>query len=277
MSWAANYARTTQDETALGARYFFEPDDTTQIPTVFPTAPEDFGSGQFAVNSGIYSSHNQIDESQRFGRLDFDYEANLAEMLTWTLASGGWYEDATRDVDSSFLESPSVEALSQFAILADTPQALGRTIFAELDRDANGALSVCVHEQRRPSRESRIDIETSDTWDVDRRRSRSNLVIESRNHPSSGDRFARPTRSRPLLLFDRLDTLLSRCGSPPPRTPPRPYPSNRRPVDPSRFVDLPSAAIERLSTARRRVLLSPASGIATGLRRLAVTSGVSQI
>lgn len=290
VSWAANYARTTQDETALGARYFFEPDDTTQIPTVFPTAPEDFGSGQFAVNAGIYSSHNQIDESQRFGRLNFDYEANLAEMLTWTLASGGWYEDATRDVDSSFLESPSVEALSQFAILADTPQVLGRTIFAELDRDANGALSGLRDTSNAASREIAAwslgnKLTLWERLDLLGGLRLEKLVIESRNQPFIGeDRFGAPdTFPTRYLFFDRLDNPARlEVGSPPP--PGTTFNDQILgidvPVDPvTGFVDLTDqAAIESLVNGEiDELLLLPAAGITyRPLDGLAVRAAYSQ-
>ena len=39
LSWATNYAETTQNETSRGLHYFFEPDDVNQAPTKFPTTP----------------------------------------------------------------------------------------------------------------------------------------------------------------------------------------------------------------------------------------------
>ena len=108
LSWAANTARTTQEEESLGARYFFEPDDKSTIPTSFPVSVESLGAGRFYANNGIFPSNNEIDETQSFARMDGDYELDLGSSLRLRLNAGYWYEDATRDVESDFLESPSV-------------------------------------------------------------------------------------------------------------------------------------------------------------------------
>jgi TonB-dependent receptor len=138
-SWAANWAETTQDESSQGLRYFFEPTDTGQIPSGFPTTPQALGAGQFAARSGIFASDNEITEDQGFGRLDLDYEIPFAEWFTLKLTTGGWYENADRDVDSSFLESPTVGGLSQFAILGDTPLELAQSVGEQLDRTTGEA------------------------------------------------------------------------------------------------------------------------------------------
>jgi outer membrane receptor protein involved in Fe transport len=135
-SWAGNYATTTQDEKSQGLRYFFEPADTGQLPTGFPSTPQALGPGDYATNGGIFASRNEISEHQGFGRLDLDYEIPVHEDVVLKLTTGGWYEDASRDVDSSFLESPTVGGASQLQILGPDPLTLGKSIDETLDPDA---------------------------------------------------------------------------------------------------------------------------------------------
>lgn len=141
-SWAGNRAKTTQDEEALGSRYFYEPFDLSTVPTSFPATVEALGPGRYYANNGLYSNTNTIDETQWFGRFDVDYTRALLDPLTLRVASGFWYERAKRDVESTFLESPTVAGTSQFAIPGDTPQDLGNTLFEALDQSAaTGAVS----------------------------------------------------------------------------------------------------------------------------------------
>jgi len=140
-SWAGNKAKTTQSEEALGSRFFYEPFDLTSVPDTFPAAVEELGAGQYYANSGLYTSSNDITENQWFGRFDVDYERELIDELTFRFGSGFWYERAKRDVASSFLESPTVDGRSEFAIEGGgSPQELGRIVFDALDQD-EGALS----------------------------------------------------------------------------------------------------------------------------------------
>jgi len=134
VSWAGNYAKTSQDETSEGFRYFFEPLDPSQLPTSFPVAAEDLVPGQFVVSEGnVFFSENEIDEHQGFGRIDLDYELPIRDWLTLELRAGGWYEDASRNVDSSFLENPFVDGTSQFALIAPTPLELTDLIDERVD------------------------------------------------------------------------------------------------------------------------------------------------
>ena len=139
-AWAANTARTRQKEDFLGARYFYEPTDTTQIPNEFPITLDALGPGKFYVNNGVFSNSNDVEEKQNFGRLDADYEFAPLPALTLRLDSGVWYERATRDVGAIFLESPTVSGNSQFAIAGDTAEELGEVIFDSLDRTEEGEL-----------------------------------------------------------------------------------------------------------------------------------------
>jgi TonB-dependent receptor len=133
VSWAGNYAETTQDETSQGLRYFFEPGDADQAPTQFPVTAEALGLGQFAATTGIFFSHNDISEDQGFGRLDLDYEIPIAEDFTLKLTTGAWYENASRDVDSSFLETPTVGGIEP-VVFGDTPAELAESVGEQLDR-----------------------------------------------------------------------------------------------------------------------------------------------
>ncbi len=224
LGWAANHADTTQDETSYGAQIFFEPDDPLQTaPSVFPVPVGALGPGQFAGNSKILFSSNDIEEQQDFVRLDADYETEVFGALL-TLSTGGWWEQADRDVSSSFLESPTVNnalcsaqpgctgAGSQFAILGDTPQQVGETIYDFLVRTPDGGLG-----QRATSNASSREIQA---WHVGLKATvleeRLDLLggfrlekisIESNNEPFIGElRFGAPeifpTR---YLFFDRLD------------------------------------------------------------------------
>jgi outer membrane receptor protein involved in Fe transport len=234
VSWAGNYAETTQDETSHGLRYFYEPDDTAQIPTRFPTTPEALGPGQYAANAGIFSSHNEISEDQGFGRLDLDYEIPVFDALTLKLTTGGWYENASRDVDSSFLESPTVGGISQFAILGDTPLELADNVGEQLDHLAGevegeqGGLSGL----RDTSNESSREIEA---WHLGSKATLyeqvdllagfrlESIFIESLNDPFTGELALDgspaifPTK---YLFFDRLDNPARNevSAAPPPGT-----------------------------------------------------------
>ncbi len=225
-SWAGNQANTSQTETSFGAQYFYEPDDTTQIPTAFPTTPETLGSGQYYANSGIFFSYNDINETQDFGRLDGDYEtAFLDDVVTVKVSTGGWYERAKRNVESSFLESPTVNGSSQFAISGETPQDLGESILDDLDRNADDDPSGLRETTNDSSREIKAwSLGTKTTlWeqlDLLAGFRLENIFIESRNDPFTGEDALDgspgifPTK---YLFFDRLDNPARNEVSQPPR------------------------------------------------------------
>jgi TonB-dependent receptor len=214
LSWAANHAKTTQEETAHGVRYFFEPDDDAQTPpTEFPVGVDDLGPGRFATNgSGLVVSSNDIEEDQNFARLDAVYERDLSESLSVEVSTGGWFERADRDVTSSFLENPTVSGSSQFVIYGDTQQQLGQSIFDTLDRQADGQPSFT----REGSNESKREI---DAWNLGLKGTfwedvdllgglrLERILIESINDPFTGEtRFGAPAAfPEAYLFFDRLD------------------------------------------------------------------------
>jgi outer membrane receptor protein involved in Fe transport len=158
--WAANYAKTTQTESALGARMRYEPCgyggdpqlicpagvSPIDIPTVFPVNVASLGPGKFIGDSSVFASFNDISEEQWFGRLDADYERQINTWLTGGVRLGGWYEQATRGVDSRFVDVLNIQAdfrcIDQFIIcggdtnrpvvFGDTAQQLGQRIFGNL-------------------------------------------------------------------------------------------------------------------------------------------------
>ncbi len=212
VTWAANYAHTTEDETSLGARYFYEPNDTSQVPTTFPTTPAALGPGRYAVNNGIFSNANDIKESQGFGRMDLEYLKPISERVAVTMTTGGWYEHATRDVNSSFLESPSVDGDSQFVIFGDTPDQLGKSILPALDHGADGMPSFTrqsVNDSLRQIGAWNVGAKTSlwDNLDLLGGLRLESIHIESNNEPFIGEiRFGAPeTFPSRYLFFDRLD------------------------------------------------------------------------
>jgi TonB-dependent receptor len=213
-TWAANQADTTQSEYATGLRYFFEPDDLTQIPpTTFPVEASVLGPGQYATNGGIFLSTNEIHENQDFGRLDGEYETDLLDILTIKVGSGGWYEKATRDVASTFLEGPTRNGSTQFAVLGDTPQELAENLFDDLDREEDDQLSVTREATNQSEREiEAVHLSAKATlWDqLDLMGGvrGEHIFIQSLNEPFIEDqlRFGAPaTFPEVYILFDRLD------------------------------------------------------------------------
>ncbi len=119
VAWAANYARTTQQDTAYGAQYWFEPcgwsttfacpAGTSRIPTptVFPVTAQALGYGSYFAGgqtADFLFSDLDVQEQQGFGRLDVEYERELSSRVVSTFTTGGWYEYASRNVESEFFE-----------------------------------------------------------------------------------------------------------------------------------------------------------------------------
>jgi TonB-dependent receptor len=275
ISWATNYAETTQDEEARGVRFFYEPLDTTQVPTDFPSTPSALAPGFYAANNEIFFSQNDISEDQYFGRLDADYEFAPSEVVTMTVSTGGWYESADRDVDSSFLQNPTVGRTSQFVIAAEELDEFGKVIFDRLDRDADGTISGLRENSNESSREIaawnlRSKAVLWEDFDVLAGLRLESIQIESNNDPFTGSlAFDGSPQIFPskYLFFDRLDNAARGEGPiPPPGTP-----WNDEilgidvPIDPATgFVDLvDAAAIEALVNGEiDETLLLPSIGLA---------------
>jgi outer membrane receptor protein involved in Fe transport len=239
-SWSVNEAETTQDDAALGLTYFFEPcgyagevpcpAGTSPITGVaeLPVSPEDLGPGLF-VSDGFTLSGNRVDENSRFYRLDLDYEAAFSDSSSFTIAGGFWREEADREVDSSFLESPGVAArpgneictpgATEFYCLDETASGLGGSAFNDLTY-ANGNLSGIRETESDASRDV-------DAWHLRGKLTfwekldllggvrREEIRIESRNDPffldpvtgeAVFDSFLGPSIYPSRYLFlDRLD------------------------------------------------------------------------
>lgn len=119
VGWAANYARTTQQDSAYGADYWFEPcgwsttfacpagTSRIPIPTVYPVTAQALGYGSYFAGgqtADFLYSDLDVQEQQGFGRLDVAYERELSSRVVSTFTTGGWYEYATRHVDSQFFQ-----------------------------------------------------------------------------------------------------------------------------------------------------------------------------
>ncbi len=213
VSWAANTARTSQEETSLGTRFWFEPTDTSQIPTSFPVGADSLGPGLYYAGSGILSSENDIHERQNFARVDTDYQVAISPALSLRLDAGYWYERADRDVSSNFLEGAAVGLSSQFAIPGATPQELGSDLFGALDQDG-GRIAGIVDTTNESDREIQAfgfgsKATLWDDLDLLAGARFESISIESNNDPFTGEisavdgtELTFPTK---YLFFDRLD------------------------------------------------------------------------
>lgn len=179
-SWAYNQARTTQDESALGMGYFYEPcgfgglvpcpDGTERIDpdelTSFTPSISELGPGEYVARRNLLLNANSIREDATFYRLDGDYELDFSEWSTFQIGGGLWVENADRDVSSAFLQSPTVAsgndedcfaaATTDFVCLGENPLDLGVSTFNGLSF-ANGNLAG----MRETSSEASRDI---DAW-----------------------------------------------------------------------------------------------------------------
>jgi outer membrane receptor protein involved in Fe transport len=222
LTWAANHASTTQSETALGARIFYEPQNESLagfvIPTAFPVTPEALqaadeatpggaaNAAAYATNGGILSSRNEIDESGSFARFDLEWEREIFGPLLLKLTGGGWFENAQRDVDSRFIENPTVGGSSNYAILDETPQALGAAIFQEIDGEP---LRITTNDSERDVKAGSFGAKATlwDAFDVLGGLRIEDISIRSDNDPFTGaERILAPgTFPDVYVLFDRLD------------------------------------------------------------------------
>lgn len=217
VDWATNYAETNQEETSFGTRVFYEPEDPNgQIPDSMPTSVKDVGPGLFAINNEITYNSNDIEEDQYFGRLDFEYARPLSESLELTLKTGGWYEDAERDVDSETLLTPrkTGDAGNDFEILGSTRRRAAGQIVGDIglfDSDSATIVSDTTNESSREIMAWHVGSKATfwDSFDVLGGVRIEDIEIESENDPFTGDfneldgsPVTFPTR---YLQWDRYD------------------------------------------------------------------------
>jgi TonB-dependent receptor len=151
LQWVANYATTKQTETAIRARYWFEPDETPIpvadfIPAQFPSQVSDFGPGRYVGgNSGTTLLFgNRINENQYFFRADLAYEFEPIRHVEVDLGAGFWFEQANRKVDIQIADNPTgigglpgvVGTGSTSYVEAGTPDQLGRYLYRGVGLDA---------------------------------------------------------------------------------------------------------------------------------------------
>src|SRR5262245_38107172 len=208
VTWAGNYARTTQDDESAGAHYFYQP-NSIRLPPSFPSTVEQLGPGRFAANDGIYLSANDVEEKQHFGRLDAEYETEVSNSVSLQVRAGAYYEKANRDVKSSYLDSPQVRGSSQFAIQGDTALQLGESLFGSLNQQ-NGEPAGTLHTTNDAEREIKAwNMGTKATlWeqlDLLGGYRFEKILIESLNDPFTGETaFDGSPRTFPAkwLFFD---------------------------------------------------------------------------
>ena len=233
ISWVGNRAETSQDETVLGNRFFYEPCGWSgqfgcpagvarrPAPRSFPVTVGDLGVGNYFASGtagGIVFSENQIDESQWFGRLDAEQSFSLGrpDRAGWPLgeieleAKGGvWWEDAERDVDAFFVETVTLNGQSQWALDSPTLQQLGSSLFHRLDPFSAGRST--TSKSSREITAEYVDLKATFLEQVDVLAGLrfEQISIESENDPFTGQNqpFNRPQIfPTAYLFFDRIDT-----------------------------------------------------------------------
>ena len=152
------------------------------------------------------NSSNDVQENAWFGRFDGDYEFQIAKPLRLRLSSGGWYEHAARDVESNFLENPTVNGSTNFGISGATMEALGETIFSSIDGGFN---RLSTNESKREIKAGNVGLKATlwDQLDLLGGLRVEDIFIESLNQPfTGGATFVGPqTFPDTYIFFDRLD------------------------------------------------------------------------
>jgi outer membrane receptor protein involved in Fe transport len=151
LSWVASYSETSQTETGIRARFWFEPFAVPEpltadfIPDQFPPRISDFGPGRFvggtADTTPFFS--NDIDENQYFGRVDLAYQRELSRHVAIDLQAGYWFEQGNRKVEAATDTTENVVAGrpgvvgsgSTGFVEGATQDELGRNLFRGLGLD----------------------------------------------------------------------------------------------------------------------------------------------
>ncbi|MFQ5416565.1 MAG: TonB-dependent receptor domain-containing protein [Myxococcota bacterium] len=215
LDWAWNFARAKQDESAIRAIVFFEPDDPIgQAPTSLPNSIASLGPGSFAINNrSIQYNENSIDETQNFVRADMEYERELSSGLRTTTSLGIWYEDSARDASASVLLQPRLPGPARSAILGPSPQIVAGRVFqeAELGNRRDG-ISRFVNAKSNLTRKiGAINVGIKGTlwedFDLNASVRLEDLEIESENDPFTGSVVGGSPSIFPskYLFCDRLD------------------------------------------------------------------------
>ena len=164
LTWAANHARTDQSETTFNVRYsfntvenFVSPNDEQTIPSALPITSQDLVGRTIAVaRNDLVFGQNDIEEIQYFGRIDLEYEFEPHSDVLMVARTGYWFEQASREVTSTFELQPfgvagqpgvfgagqvpqgnpdsfdtssSSGGGSAFTVIGDNPIEMGRRLF----------------------------------------------------------------------------------------------------------------------------------------------------
>ncbi len=255
VTWAANHAETNQDENFYATRFWYEPSDPNLIPTQFPVALNALPTGgNFFAGVAIFQSDNEIIEDQDFVRFDVEYDREINEWITAVASGGFWWENAGRDVGSSFLDGPvAVGGSTNLAFGAANTLGLADAIAAGLITNSDGTFAGTRSTSARSDREilaGNVALKVSlwEKLDLLAGVRHETIQIAGNNDPFTGEVLPDGTpRIFPsaFLMFDRFDN--------PGRNPEAPLPPGSVfndqilnldiPVDPlTGFVDLTSRA-----------------------------------
>ena len=122
------------------------------------------------------------------------------------LSSGGWFEKATREVVSNFLENPTVNGSSNWGISGATPEALGEAIFSTIN---GGNTRESTNDSTREIQAGSFGLKATlwDQLDLLGGLRVEDIRIESQNEPYTGTaRYGAPaTFPDVYVFFDRID------------------------------------------------------------------------
>lgn len=233
VTWAASYATTTQQESSLGMRYFYEPcgysgsypcaggASPIAVPTRFPVTPSALGPGTYfasGTSGGIVSSQIDVDEHQYFARVDAEQDVELDDRVSLNLKAGLWWEQAEREVDSFFVESVTVSGRSQWLIDSPTLAGLGGTLFDRFDPATGDRNATAEASREITAGHLSARLTLFDDLDLLGGLRIEKIFIDTKNDPFTGEPSlgGRPgTFPSAYLFFDRLDNPAT--GEPSPR------------------------------------------------------------
>ncbi len=222
ITWATNYATTTQDDKSLGMRFFHEPCgfegnnpcplgvSPIPIPTRFPVRVSDLGPGAYfasATSGGLIDTATDVKEKQYFARLDVEQEFALTDFAQLNFRTGLWWEQSKRDVDATFIEGYTVNAGSQWSLDSPTLPELGRTLFDRLDPDSRFRSSQTESSKEITAGHAHLKLTLWESFDLLGGLRYESIFIDSKNEPFTGEvQYGRPgTFPTTYLFFDRLD------------------------------------------------------------------------
>jgi len=222
IKWSTNHATSTQQESSLGMRYFYEPcgfaasfecaQGTSRIavPTTFPVRVSNLVPGRYfasGVSGGIVNTRVDIEEAQYFARLDAEQDFEIFDYAMLNFGTGIWWEKSKRDVEALFAENVTVGTSSQWLLDSPTLSNLGDTLFDRFDDGSAERSSETQASREITAGNTHLKLTLWEKFDFLGGLRYENIFIDSKNSPFTGEfQFARPTTFPPAyLFFDRLD------------------------------------------------------------------------